>query len=152
MSDPHYYVIYDGNCNICVNLVKLLESMDRGQLFSYAPMQDNATLSRFGITPQDCELGMMVLNQDHPEQRWQGSEAAEAIARLLPLGEGVIQAYRAIPGLKPGGDRLYAYVRDQRYALFGKRDRLYESLYPICESGHCSPKVASSFAPPKSLG
>ncbi len=35
-----YSVIYDGNCNFCVSLVQLLESIDRGQQFEYIPMQD----------------------------------------------------------------------------------------------------------------
>jgi len=29
-----YHVIYDGNCNLCVNLVKLLEQVDPSQQFS----------------------------------------------------------------------------------------------------------------------
>ncbi|MEO0410165.1 MAG: DCC1-like thiol-disulfide oxidoreductase family protein, partial [Cyanobacteria bacterium P01_A01_bin.135] len=35
-----YYVIYDGSCNLCVNLVKALETIDQGQRFRYIPMQD----------------------------------------------------------------------------------------------------------------
>ncbi|GAB4149422.1 MAG: hypothetical protein Fur0046_28050 [Cyanobacteria bacterium J069] len=132
-----YFVIYDGNCNLCVNLVKLLESIDQGKTFQYAPMQDEPTLMRFGITQQDCELGMILLRADAPEMRWQGSDAAEEIGRLLPVGNGFVAAYRALPGMKWAGDRLYEQVRDNRYALFGKRDRLYTSAYPICDLGNC---------------
>jgi predicted DCC family thiol-disulfide oxidoreductase YuxK len=38
-----------------LSLVQLLETLDKGELFRYAPMQDEATLKRWRITPQDCE-------------------------------------------------------------------------------------------------
>lgn len=133
-----YHVIYDGNCNLCVNLVKLLESLDRGEQFRYSPMQDQPTLDRFGITPQDCEQGMILINLNNPTQRWQGSDAAEEIGQLLPMGGAFVNAYRALPGVKWMGDRVYEQVRDNRYALFGKRSETYESAYPhACETDSC---------------
>ncbi len=138
-STMTYSVIYDGNCNLCVTLVQVLERLDRGQQFRFAPMQDRVTLDRLGITPSDCELGMILVQDADPSQRWQGSAAAEEIGRLLPGGEGVIRAYRSLPGLKQGGDRLYEQVRNRRYQLFGRRDRTYTSPYPLCEPGMCSP-------------
>lgn len=133
-----YTVIYDGLCNLCSNLVQLLERLDQGQLFRYLPMQDGEGLSRYGLTFQDCEGGMLLIDETQPDRRWQGSAAAEEIGRLLPLGEGFVAAYRALPGVKWAGDRVYAQVRDNRYALFGKRDGLYQSAYPVCQSGTCS--------------
>lgn len=132
-----YYVIYDGNCNLCVTLVKLLESLDQGHLFSYLPMQDESGLNQLGITPQDCEMGMILIDATTPSQRWQGSAAAEEIGNLLPMGNLFVAAYRALPGVKWSGDRLYAQVRDHRYELFGKRDTTYHPLYPACVPNHC---------------
>lgn len=133
----YYYVIYDGNCNLCVNLVKVLEELDHGQQFQYMPMQDQAGLARFGITAQDCEMGMILLDSTRPAQRWQGSAAAEEIGRLLPMGQLFVAAYRSIPGLKWGGDRVYEQVRDNRYTVFGKRSTVYQSVYPICQDDDC---------------
>ena len=127
-----YYVIYDGNCNLCVNLVRLLETFDCGDRFQYSPMQDKLTLDRFGITAEDCELGMILLNADAPEQRWQGSDAAEEIGHLLPMGNVFVDAYRSLPGMKGAGDRVYEQIRDNRYTLFGKRASTYRSAYPVC--------------------
>jgi len=134
-----YYVIYDGNCNLCVTLVQLLESLDRGERFQYLAMQVEAELAELGITAQDCELGMILLNAENPKQRWQGTAAAEEIGRLLPFGEPFVAAYRALPGLKWTGDRVYEQVRDNRYSLFGKRDTTYQPLYPACETNNCNP-------------
>lgn len=127
-----YHVIYDGNCNLCVTLVQLLENLDQGQQFQYIPMQDQQGLNRFGITPTDCEMGMILINGDRPQQRWQGSDAAEEIGRLLPGGSAFVAAYRALPGMKWAGDRIYEQVRDHRYTLFGQRSTLYNSAYPSC--------------------
>ncbi|MEZ2303583.1 MAG: thiol-disulfide oxidoreductase DCC family protein [Microcoleus sp.] len=126
-----YHVIYDGNCNLCVTLVQLLENLDRGQRFEYIPMQDLQELEHFGITSGDCEMGMILIDSDTPQRRWQGSDAAEEIGRILPGGEVFVAAYRAMPGMKWMGDRVYEQVRDNRYTLFGKRSTTYKSVYAI---------------------
>ncbi|QIR41008.1 DUF393 domain-containing protein [Tolypothrix sp. PCC 7910] len=131
----NYYVVYDGNCNLCVTLVQLLETLDQGKLFRYSPMQDEQTLAQFGITPQDCEQGMILIDANAPAKRWQGSNAAEEIGRLLPLGTVFVDAYRALPGMKWAGDRFYEQIRDHRYTIFGKRDSTYQSSF--CVDGSC---------------
>lgn len=132
-----FCVIYDGNCNLCVSLVRLLETLDRGQRFRYVTMQDQETLATFGITPEDCEAGMILINLAHSEQRWQGSDAAEEIGRQIPMGHLFVQAYRALPGLKTTGDQVYEYVRDNRYSLFGERNQQYQSSFPLCKDDTC---------------
>jgi predicted DCC family thiol-disulfide oxidoreductase YuxK len=127
----NYHVIYDGNCNLCVTFTQLLEKFDRGQIFDYIPMQDEIALQKFGITEQDCQMGMILIDAQNCERRWQGSNAAEEITRLLPLGEVFISAYRALPGMKWMGDRVYEQVRDNRYEWFGKRTSSYKSEYPF---------------------
>ena len=156
-----YFVIYDGNCNLCTTLVQLLEQLDKGERFKYIPMQKLATdlatdfvtdltdrlsvgnqdllegendvgeyLKSLGITAKGCELGMILIDAQNPERRWQGSDAAEEIANLLPTGDVFIKAYRSLPGMKWMGDRFYEQIRDNRYALFGKRSDTYQSAYP----------------------
>jgi predicted DCC family thiol-disulfide oxidoreductase YuxK len=131
----NYYVIYDGNCNLCVTLVRSLETLDQGKLFRYSPMQDEQTLLRWGITAQDCEQGMILIDGNEPQRRWQGSNAAEEIGRLLPAGSIFVDAYRALPGMKWAGDRFYEQIRDNRYTIFGKRSDTYQSAY--CVDGSC---------------
>lgn len=133
-----YVLIYDGTCNLCATFVRWLGQVDQGQRFTYVPMQDTATLAQWQITPQDCDQGMILLDPAAPHQRWQGSDAAEEIGRLLPVAQGVIKAYRALPGAKSVGDGLYAFIRDHRYKLFGGRPEVYESEYPACESDRCA--------------
>lgn len=127
-----YTVIYDGNCNLCTTLVQALEGLDRGDRFRYIPMQAEAQIQDYGITAQDCEQGMILINNDAPQLRWQGSDAAEEMGRLLPLGSMVVDLYRGLPGPKWLGDQIYEQIRDNRYAWFGKRLATYQSAYPAC--------------------
>ncbi|MEH1854834.1 MAG: DCC1-like thiol-disulfide oxidoreductase family protein [Nostoc sp.] len=133
----NYYVIYDGNCNLCVTLVRSLETLDKGKLFRYVPMQDEQTLLGWGITAQDCEQGVILIDGNEPQRRWQGSNAAEKIGWLLPAGSIFVDTYRALPGMKWTGDRFYEQIRDNRYTIFGKRSSTYESAY--CVDGNCKP-------------
>ena len=126
-----YRVIYDGNCNLCVTFTKLLRQFDREGIFDYTPMQNEAVLAQLGITAEDCQMGMILIDRSTPEKRWQGSNAAEKIASLLPLGDAMVAAYRAIPGMKWTGDRAYEAVRDNRYDWFGKTDTTYYADLPF---------------------
>jgi predicted DCC family thiol-disulfide oxidoreductase YuxK len=130
-----YMVIYDGLCNLCATGVQLLEQLDRGRQFCYAPMQDASTLVQWGIPPEQVELGMILIDLEHPERRWQGSAAIEQIAALLPSGEVWLALYRNFPGLKFLGDLGYKQIRDHRYEWFGCRNTLYLSAYPVCVRG-----------------
>lgn len=139
-----YHLIYDGNCNLCVTFTKLLSQFDRGQIFDYIPMQEKA-VSKLGITEEDCQMGMILIDAEQPQRRWQGSNAAEEIARLLPFGSGFVAAYRSIPGMKWMGDEVYAQVRDNRYSWFGKTKSTYYSDYPFgCNENQCSSDINDS--------
>ncbi len=129
-----YTVIYDGQCNLCSNLVQLLETLDHGDRFQYLPMQDQTGLDRYNITAQDCEMGMILIDNQQLDRRWQGSNAAEEIGRILPFGSVFVTAYRGLPGAKWMGDRVYEQVRDNRYALFGRRSSTYQTAYPTCDT------------------
>lgn len=76
-------------------------------------------------------MGMILIDANNPARRWQGSDAAEEIANLLPMGEGAIAFYRSLPGVKWLGDRAYEQIRDNRYPWFGKRSSTYRSNYPF---------------------
>jgi predicted DCC family thiol-disulfide oxidoreductase YuxK len=57
------------------------------------------------------------------------------------MGQVFVQAYRALPGLKPMGDKSYEFIRDHRYQLFGQRNDTYQSAY-ACADGRCEQTVA----------
>ncbi|MFN3925733.1 MAG: thiol-disulfide oxidoreductase DCC family protein [Pseudanabaenaceae cyanobacterium] len=89
-----FLIIYDGNCNLCVSWVQLLEKIDRGNLFLYGPMQDRSILDQYGLTPEVLAQGMILIDLENPDRCWQGSTAIEEVARHLPKGEFLIALYR----------------------------------------------------------
>jgi predicted DCC family thiol-disulfide oxidoreductase YuxK len=123
-------IIYDGDCNLCTGWVQFLERSDRGRRFAFAPMQDEATLSPYGIAIADCALGVLALDLT-TGQRWQGTAAIAEIGRQLPPLARLVWLYQQGPGLRELGDRLYAFVRDRRYQLFGRRATTYVSPYSV---------------------
>jgi predicted DCC family thiol-disulfide oxidoreductase YuxK len=133
-------VIYDGNCNLCVNWVRLLRQVDRDSQFSYIPMQ-HPNLAHWGVSEADCQQGMILLSPAIGAEpaRWQGSDAAEEIARLLPGGALVIAAYRALPGAKGLGDRAYVQIRDNRYNWFGQRSTYWADPSQLAEDSALDP-------------
>lgn len=125
-----YLVVYDGLCNLCVSFVRLLQQLDQSSnpstQFIYVPMQTESELAHWQITAADCQAGMILVDRQNPANRWQGSDAAEKIISLFPGGEGLMGVYRALPGVKSTGDRLYALIRDHRYEWFGGRQDCYD--------------------------
>ncbi|APB34437.1 hypothetical protein GlitD10_2108 [Gloeomargarita lithophora Alchichica-D10] len=127
---PQYLIIYDGRCNLCSAGVQAVYALDQGRLFSYVPMQDEMALAAWGITPTTCAEGMIVLDQTHPHQYWQGSAAVEQIARLVPGVAPWVERYQGVSALKSWGDAGYAQIREHRYAWFGERAEVYRVAEP----------------------
>ena len=108
-----YYLIHDPNCPTCRPFIQLLQSFDRGQLFTCISLEDRERLRDFGLTVEECQQkGLILINVNEPSQRWYGSEAVEEIVNVLPMGHLLIATYRAMPGAKPLGDSVYAALKD----------------------------------------
>ncbi|MEN9217498.1 MAG: DCC1-like thiol-disulfide oxidoreductase family protein [Gloeomargarita sp. DG_2_bins_126] len=127
---PRYLMIYDGLCNLCVTGVQALYGLEQGRWFDYLPMQDEAALARWGITPATCAQGMILIDQTQPEHRWQGSAAVEQMVRLVPGLAPWVEGYRRVTALKSLGDSCYTQIRDHRYAWFGRREQVYRVTVP----------------------
>lgn len=120
-----YLIIYDGRCQLCSGWVAALYKLEGGRWLSYLPMQDEAALAQWGITPVTCQQGVILIDQNRPERRWQGTAALEQLASLLPGVAPVVAAYQRLPGLKAIGDACYVQIRDHRYEWFGERSEVY---------------------------
>ncbi len=139
-----YLVIYDGDCNLCTGLVQLLEKLDQGRIFAYSPMQNAEVLAQFQLAIADMALGVMLIDLNRPEMRWQGTSAIEEITKLLPNGAPFVNLYRQIKPVKWLGDRTYEQIRDHRYVLFGKRSQTFVSEFaPICSGDRCQKSLSA---------
>ncbi len=125
-----YVIIYDGLCHLCCAGVQAVAALDRGHLFTYIPMQDEAALAAWDLTPLTCAEGMLLLEQNHPYRRWQGSAAVEQLVSLVPGLAPWVEGYRHLTALKSLGDACYAQIRDHRYDWFGRRETVYRVTHP----------------------
>ncbi len=86
-------------------------------------------------------MGIILIDRNALESRWQSSDAVEEIGQLLPGGDLFVATYRALPGAKWLGARVDEQVRERRYDMFGKRDT-YNSAYPVsCKASLSSNNV-----------
>ncbi|MCS6782238.1 MAG: DCC1-like thiol-disulfide oxidoreductase family protein [Gloeomargarita sp. SKYBB_i_bin120] len=122
---PSYLIIYDGRCRLCSGWVAALYTLEQGRWLRYLPMQDETALAAWGVTPADCDQGVILIDGNQPERRWQGTAALEQLATLIPGMEPLVALYQQLPGLKALGDACYAQIRDHRYEWFGTREEVY---------------------------
>ncbi|MCS7031230.1 MAG: DCC1-like thiol-disulfide oxidoreductase family protein [Gloeomargarita sp. SKYG116] len=125
-----YLIIYDGRCQLCSGWAAALYNIERGRWLRYLPMQDEAALRQWGVAPDDCQQGMILIDTHQPERRWQGTAALEQLASFIPGVAPLVAVYRQIPGLKALGDACYAQIRDHRYEWFGERPDVYRVPSP----------------------
>ena len=108
-----YYLIHDPNCPTCGPFIQLLQSLDRGRLFICISLEDSERLRDFQLTAEDAkQKGLILIDADETFRRWYGSEAIEEIITVFPMGYLLISTYRAMPGAKPIGDRVYVTLKD----------------------------------------
>ncbi len=93
--------------------IQLLQSYDRGQLFTCISLDNPEILRELGLTVEECkQKGLILINTNEPSKRWFGSEAIEKVVNVLPMGSFLIATYRAMPGAKPIGDHVYVTLKD----------------------------------------
>ncbi|MDQ6888498.1 MAG: DUF393 domain-containing protein [Gemmatimonadota bacterium] len=80
-----YVVIYDGQCDVCGRLIRLLARWDtRGQL-EMTPFQDPSVQRRYPEIPVGAyRESVQLIGPDG--RRWQGAEAVEELLGILPRG------------------------------------------------------------------
>jgi predicted DCC family thiol-disulfide oxidoreductase YuxK len=111
-ADPT--LIYDGECGICQNAVRLLQRWDRDHVLRYVPFQDTAAVSRFGIGLPKLAAAMHLIlpvNRVYP-----GADAIPELLRMLP-GKRWLGAVFRIPGVLPLARRVYAWIALRRRCL-----------------------------------
>ncbi len=117
-------LIYDGQCNLCVSLVKFLEPMNReqnGYRMTFVPFQHADEL--------------IVAYKLNPDKLRQALHLIDASGSVFAAGAAVEKLSDVFPLLKLGagfwttsaGELLYKAVAENRYRVFGCSDECYIS-------------------------
>jgi predicted DCC family thiol-disulfide oxidoreductase YuxK len=111
MATDRATVIYDGECTLCRDAVRLLQRWDRAQRLRYVPYQDEPAVRGFGIPMAALTAAWHLVLPDG--RIFAGADAAPEIARLLPGKAWLAPLYR-VPGVRPVARRVYAWIAARR--------------------------------------
>jgi predicted DCC family thiol-disulfide oxidoreductase YuxK len=104
-------LIYDGECGMCRDAVRLLRRWDSRGRLTYVAFQDEAAVARFAIPLPALAAAMHLVLPDG--RVFAGADAAPEIARLLP-GKAWLAPLYSVPGVRPIARRVYARIAARR--------------------------------------
>jgi predicted DCC family thiol-disulfide oxidoreductase YuxK len=108
-----YTLVYDGNCNVCGRLVKVLHAWDRNEEIEVVPSQQPGVMARFPWIPARAYVEAVQLIG--PGGRtWSGAAAIEQLLNALPRGRLISWVFK-IPFVRGIADRLYKWFARNRY-------------------------------------
>jgi predicted DCC family thiol-disulfide oxidoreductase YuxK len=117
-------VLYDGVCGLCNRAVQFLLKRDRHDRFRFAPLQSGFAadlLRRHGIDHTNLDTVYGVRNHGQPDEKLLAkADALLLFADVLGGTWRVARLARVFP--RPVRDRLYDFVAQNRYRLFGKSE------------------------------
>lgn len=115
-------LIYDGYCNLCGAIVRLVKRHDRHSRFEFVPSQSERggqLLTMAGLT--QTGTGTVVLAFE--DKFYMRSTAALKVFRLLGGGWKLMYGFIIVPRFIR--DFVYNIVAKTRYRLFGRSDSCY---------------------------
>lgn len=119
---PSFVVCFDGYCLLCNKWVDLLIRLDKGNVFSFSPLQSDATKSFLG---DKCyvDLESEALNTVVVVNKGQLSIKSDAVIEII-YGLGGVYRTAIVLKLVPRilRDFLYDFVANRRLRWFGRRD------------------------------
>jgi predicted DCC family thiol-disulfide oxidoreductase YuxK len=108
-------LLYDGDCPICLASVKRLRAIDTANRLELLPNRDPGVAERFPhLRPEALSRSLHLVGPE--ADVWEGAEALERIAALMPGFSWVSWIFR-IPFVRPMARVLYAGVARSRYRL-----------------------------------
>jgi len=114
------FLIFDGICNLCTTVVRFLLAVEKGRSIRYVPFQrlDEKMRAAYGLTLDDLQGRMYFIGGDGELSG--GSVALSEVCKLLFPITFVCDIFKSAQAR-----RLYDWVADHRYRIFGCRGSCY---------------------------
>jgi predicted DCC family thiol-disulfide oxidoreductase YuxK len=120
-------LIYDGYCNLCINLIKTLEPQNRintGEFkMHFVPFQKaDALIEEYGLKRDELKSALHFISESG-----EVFKAGEAVSKLgeyfpmLKIGSGFFKTEL--------GEKFYKLIAANRYGVFGCADECYISEF-----------------------
>lgn len=123
-SSEKLYVIYDGQCNLCLaSVARLKELKSNAELIYIQIQQLEASVEAEQLVPHIGQLNFRVLYEKMHVADGNGQlfAGADGVIRILRTVKGLrwLSAFYRIPGMKRAADHIYRLVANRRYEWFG---------------------------------
>jgi len=109
-------VVYDGHCNVCKKLVRMLVKWDRNGELEILPSQTSGLAARFPWIPATGYQESIQVIHGRTGMTWQGAAAVERLLDVLPKGKLVSWIF-SIPFVRPVAEKFYRWFARNRYHL-----------------------------------
>jgi len=112
-------LLYDGECNFCNGVVKLLKRIDKRNKIDLLPLQKtNETDFLKNIVVEKNNMNSVLLI-DH-NIIYQKSDAIFKVLRITGGFLSIFLVFQMLP--KKFHNKIYDFIAQNRYAIFGKAD------------------------------
>ena len=111
-----YTVVYDGDCNVCKKLVRVLTKWDHNGDLEILPSQTAGLHARYPWIPARAYLESVQVIHNPSGQTWQGAAAIERLLDVLPKGTLLLWIF-SIPLVRPLAEKVYRWFARNRYHL-----------------------------------
>ena len=119
-SFKHPVILFDGVCNLCNNLVRIIIKLDRKEQFKFASLQSEAASKILLKNPWlQAETDTIIYYEN--DIFYQRSDAVLRISRKLGGLLTILQLGYVLP--KKWRDRCYDLIARNRYRWFGQREQ-----------------------------
>lgn len=109
-------MVYDGSCNVCGRLVRVLERRDRAKKLEIVSSGAEGVAGRFPWIPPGAYGESLQVIRTADNRTWQGAAAVEQLLDVLPRGPFVSWLF-SIPFARPIAEKLYRTFARNRYRL-----------------------------------
>jgi predicted DCC family thiol-disulfide oxidoreductase YuxK len=116
MAGTHPIILFDGSCGFCDRTVRLVNRLDRGGRFRFAPLDSEAAVHLLRTHEVPASIDSVVLV--HEGRARVQSDAAIGIARLLGPPWSLAAVFLVVP--RPVRDAVYRFIARHRYRIFGR--------------------------------
>jgi predicted DCC family thiol-disulfide oxidoreductase YuxK len=106
-------VIYDGDCNVCDKMIRMLRKWDRDRQLEIVPSRAAGVCARFPWIPPRAYADSIQVVRASDGKTWQAASALEQLLTVLPKGRLISWLFR-IPFARPLADRFYKWFAHNR--------------------------------------
>ncbi len=115
-SGHRYTVIYDGDCKVCDQTIKMLIKWDANHKLDIIPSRAPGVHARFPWIPSRAYMESVQVIRMSDGKTWQAAAALEELLKVLPKGRMISWLFR-IPFVRPLADVFYRWFARNRYKL-----------------------------------